>query len=210
MFNNNGAFNQYAYFDKENIQLLSGAIREKIKDYTTIASSPSRLIIHYYKRMKQEDARQLDEMLESLNLKIPVFILTINETESQSEFVFEKPSAQYKDYMPYSGRYVAMGNNTFLLCCNTRYESSRFYAKDFSFPVKIHIQCTNPDALNYANSIPELLQQVFQFSRIYWKSIRQQNLPVSTLYPKMIAEIMPHFAQIGVTENIPSDRLWFL
>lgn len=210
VFSNTGSFNQYAYFDKENVQLLSGAIREKITEYTALASVPSRLIIHYYKRMKREDALQLDQMLESLHLNIPVFIITVNETESQSEFVFEAPTPKYGEYMPYSGRYVSLGHNTFLLCCNTRYESSRFYAKDYSFPVKLYIQCTNPDALNYGNTIQELLQQVYQFSRIYWKSVRQQNLPVTILYPKMIAEIMPHFSQTGVTTNVPSNRLWFL
>lgn len=210
VFNNTGAFNQYAYFEKENITLLTGAIRDKIKEYTNKATSPSRIVIHYYKRMRKKDAEYLHNILLTLKLEIPIIVLTINETESKSEFVFEAPTPAYSEYMPYSGRYVSLGNNIYLMCNNTRYENSRAQTKDFAFPVKIYIQCTDPDALSYGNTIQDLLIQAYQFSRIYWKSVRQQNLPVTILYPKMIAEIMPHFRQSGVSENIPTNRLWFL
>jgi hypothetical protein len=55
----------------------------------------------------------------------------------------------------------------------------------------------------------ELIDQVYQFSRMYWKSISQQNLPVTTIYPEMVAEIYPHFE----AENLPvfgKKNLWFL
>jgi hypothetical protein len=41
--------------------------------------------------------------------------------------------------------------------------------------------------------VRELIDQVYQFSRMYWKSISQQSLPVTTLYPEMVAEMYPHF-----------------
>jgi hypothetical protein len=41
--------------------------------------------------------------------------------------------------------------------------------------------------------VKELIDQVYQFSRIYWKSVKQQGLPVTIKYPEMIAEIIPHF-----------------
>jgi hypothetical protein len=51
-----------------------------------------------------------------------------------------------------------------------------------------------------------------QFDRclhMYWKSISQQNLPVTTKYPEMVAEIYPHFQE----DNLPDfgkSNLWFL
>jgi hypothetical protein len=44
---------------------------------------------------------------------------------------------------------------------------------------------------------------------MYWKSISQQNLPVTTKYPEMVAEIYPHFQE----DNLPDfgkSNLWFL
>ena len=206
MFNNVGAFNQYAYFDENSIEILAGAIQQKIEDFTKIEENPSRLIIHYYKQINKEEEQVIDSILEELNLNIPVYVLNINETESESVFVFDTASA---DRMPISGRYVALGNDNYLLCNNIRYENARFMVKDFAFPIKIHIHCKTPNALTQPVKL-ELLQQVYQFSRIYWKSVAQQNMPVTIMYPKMLAEIMPHFKQQGVTEHIPTNRLWFL
>lgn len=206
MFNNVGAFNQYAYFSENSIDILAGAIQQKIEDFTKLDESPRRLIIHYYKQMNREEEQVIDGVLEELNLDIPVYVLNINETESESVFVFDMAS---QDRMPISGRYVALGNDNYLLCNNIRYENTRYPVKDFAFPIKIHIYCKTPSALTQPIKL-ELLQQVYQFSRIYWKSVSQQNMPVTIMYPKMLAEIMPHFMQKGVTEHIPNNRLWFL
>ena len=206
VFNNVGAFNQYTYFRNDNLKMLAGAILLKIQEYTRLAESPSRLILHYYKRINKDEEHIIDEILQQLNLDIPVYILTINETESESVFVFDQADT---NLMPISGRYVALGNDNYLLCNNIRYENTRYPVKDFAFPIKIHIYCKTPNALTPQIKL-ELLTQVYQFSRIYWKSVSQQNIPVTILYPKMIAEIMPHFRQKGVTEYIPQNRLWFL
>lgn len=206
MFNNVGAFNQYAYFSENRIEILAGAIQQKIEDFTRIDESPRRLIIHYYKQINKEEEQVIDAVLEELNLDIPVYILNINETESESVFVFDMA---YPDRMPISGRYVVLGDDNYLLCNNVRYENNRSNIKDFAFPVKIHIHCKTSNALTQPVKL-ELLQQVYQFSRIYWKSVSQQNMPVTIMYPKMLAEIMPHFRQQGVTEHIPTNRLWFL
>ena len=55
----------------------------------------------------------------------------------------------------------------------------------------------------------ELIDQVYQFSRMYWKSVRQQNLPVTIKYPEMVAEMLPHFDGNEIPE-FGKDNLWFL
>jgi hypothetical protein len=44
---------------------------------------------------------------------------------------------------------------------------------------------------------------------MYWKSVSQQNLPGTTNYPKMMAEIFPHFQGSKIPEFGKND-LWFL
>lgn len=205
VFQNNGTFNEYTYFSQHDIQVLAGAIEEKIIEYTKIYQPPKKLIIHYYKRMKEKDAKHITDMLNQLQLDIPVYVITINETESESVFVFDTANPEL---MPYSGRYVSLGNNDYLMCNNTRYDNSDGRPDSYPFPVKIHIHCNDADALQL-NNIQQLLQQVYQFSRIYYKSVKQQNLPVSILYPKMIAEIMSQFIQQGAANNV-NNCLWFL
>ena len=56
--------------------------------------------------------------------------------------------------------------------------------------------------------IGELIDQVYQFSRMYWKSISQQNLPVTTIYPEMVAKIFPYFDREELPE-FGKKNLWF-
>jgi hypothetical protein len=50
---------------------------------------------------------------------------------------------------------------------------------------------------------------VYQFSGIYWKSVKQQNLPVTVKYPEMVAKIFPHFDGNEIPD-FGKDNLWFL
>ena len=99
-----------------------------------------------------------------------------------------------------------------MLCNNTRYEESIFNAIDgFPFPVKLKIHCPNDHTLQTdSNIIAGLIDQVYQFSRIYWKSVKQQNLPVTIKYPEMVAQIAPHFSGGDIPQNIGKNNLWFL
>ena len=115
--------------------------------------------------------------------------------------------------MPYSGTWVNLGpskeGHRYLLCNNTRYENARFNAMDgFPFPVKLTIACPNRHDEIETPVIQQLIDQVYQFSRIYWKSVKQQGLPVTIKYPEMIAEIMPHFTDKTVYTG--NNCLWFL
>lgn len=219
-FDNTGVFNDYSYFQKSELDELVGAIKMEIIKYSSVNSQPNRLIIHYYKKVsRKKEFKKVEDMLHSLNLDIPVYIVTINKTESEDIVLFDEEST-YDDYngkvvslMPYSGKWVNLGpskeGHRYLLCNNTRYEGCRFSPMDgFPFPVKLTIACPNCDDEIPTPIVHELIDQVYQFSRIYWKSVKQQGLPVTIKYPEMIAEIMPHFND--PTVYIDNKCLWFL
>ena len=164
-------------------------------------------------------------MLHSLNIDVPVYIVTINKTESEDIVLFDEESTyssynyqtgqseSVKSLMPFSGRWVNLGpskeGHRYLLCNNTRYEGEKFSVMDgFPFPVKLTIACPNRDDEIDTPVVQQLIDQVYQFSRIYWKSVKQQGLPVTIKYPEMIAEIMPHFTDKTVYTK--SNCLWFL
>ena len=44
---------------------------------------------------------------------------------------------------------------------------------------------------------------------MYWKSIKQQNLPVTIKYPEMVAQIFPHF-EGDKLPDFGKNNLWFL
>ena len=75
--------------------------------------------------------------------------------------------------------------------------------------IKLKIYCTQSELVEDIKTVKELIDQVYQFSRMYWKSVRQQNLPVTIKYPEMVAEMLPHFDGNEIPE-FGKDNLWFL
>ena len=221
-FDNTGAFNSYRYFSKSQVKELMGSMEEALVEYASLNDKPERLIIHYYKQVSRKNEFQpIEDMLHSLNLDIPVYIITVNKTESEDAVVFDLNSTylnlrqeEMQSLMPHSGTYVNLGKTRegrfrYLLCNNTRYADGRFSPTDgFPFPIKLTINCNAAAGEPDSQAMKTLIGQVYQFSRIYWKSVKQQGQPITVSYPAMIAEIMPHFDNPGIYTD--ANCLWFL
>lgn len=134
--------------------------------------------------------------------------VTINKTESKELLGFDTADAD--NLMPYSGTIVKVGWTEYLLFNNTRYDvNSKPAQKEYHFPVKIALSCTVDGMLDDMNLVEQLIDQVYQFSRMYWKSTNQQSLPVTIKYPEMVAEIYPHFHHDKLPD-FGKENLWFL
>jgi hypothetical protein len=208
-FNNLGSFNSFDYFMRHETDILAGCIASKVKEYASVNKSPDRLIIHFYKKLSQKELEPIERALQELELPnpIPIYIITINKTEAEDIVAFD---LDYAELMPESGTYINIGENKYLLYNNTRYEGSTVSKTDgYPFPVKLAIDCTDKSKLKDVNIINELIDQVYQFSRMYWKSVRQQNLPVTIKYPEMVAQIAPYFEGNDIP-HYGKNNLWFL
>jgi len=138
---------------------------------------------------------------------LPTTAAWTNKTESKELLAFDMSS---KDLMPLSGSMVKVGKFDYLLFNNTRYyETSKGANREYHFPLKIAFVCSKPELLEDQALIPELMDQVYQFSHMYWKSVSQQSLPVTIKYPEMVAQIYPHFQNEKLPE-FGQKNLWFL
>jgi hypothetical protein len=206
-FENNGKFTRFEYFLKDEVELLAGSIASAIKEFATVNSDPDRLIIHFYKEMSEREFIPIMEKLENLELHIPVCIITVFKTESEDIVAFD---TSWPQLMPLSGTFINIGSNQYLLFNNTRYsEVTRSKPDGFPFPIKIKMQCSEPGLLKETKTVNELIDQVYQFSRMYWKSVKQQNLPVTIKYPEMVAQIAPNFKGNEIPDY-GKRNLWFL
>jgi len=171
---------------------------------------PERLIIHYRNDKKNKDAKFIADMLFRLDLKLKLFIITISKTKADT-IVFDGTN----DKMPLSGTIIPLNSNEFLLYNNSKYKEGD--PCDYLFPIKVKIEkinfdrnSTERDASKITESeATEMLNHVYQFSRMYWKSVKQQNLPVTVKYPEMIARIVPHFSDAELPP-FGKTNLWFL
>lgn len=209
-FSNDGHFQSFNCYSAHSTTMLAGSIRDAVENFVEKNNSVERLVIHFYKRMSRKDLKPILEVLYSLNLgDIPVIVVTVNKTESRDLVIFDK-ACPSNNMIPNSGTFVNIGRNQFLLCNNTRYGITMPGSRDgYPFPVKLNIQSTDEKLLENSKLINDLIDQVYQFSRMYWTSVTQQNLPVTVKYPEMVAEKYPHFE----SNNIPDfgkENLWFL
>ncbi|MEW2921860.1 Piwi domain-containing protein [Muricauda sp. ANG21] len=206
-FSNNGRFNRFECFQQDQTKELAGSIIRVVKEYAALNPEIKRLVIHFYKTMGRAELEPIENGLKRLGLSIPVFIVSINKTETSDIVAFD---LNWKDLMPLSGTYINIGYNKFLLFNNTRYSNNGFNFHDgYPFPIKLKIYCTQKELVDDFKTVRELIDQVYQFSRMYWKSVRQQNLPVTIKYPEMVAEMLPHFDGNEIPE-FGKDNLWFL
>lgn len=206
-FSNNGKFKNFEYFLKSEVKLLAGSIADKVADYAALYDRPERIIIHFYKTMSKNEMDAIIKELEKLGGSYTIFIVSINKTEAEDIVAFDENS---EDRMPIGGTYIRIGESKYLLFNNNRREGAKVSVFDgFPFPVKMKIQCTTPERLKDSAEIKELIVQVYQFSRLYFKSVSQQNLPVTIKYPEMVAEIAPHFLDPDIPDY-GKDKLWFL
>lgn len=206
-FQNNGLFRKFEYFNQNETELLAGSISTAIRDFTSV-SKADKVVIHFYKEMSYEELKPIIERMNKLDLKVPLYILNINKTESEDIIAYD---LNWGDkLMPVSGTYIRIAENQFLLFNNARYPSDRFYSDTdgYPFPIKIKISSPDHDAFEDVEVIEELLTQVYQFSRLYWKSLRQQNVPITIKYPEMVAQIAPRFEN-GFPKEA-KNTLWFL
>lgn len=210
-FENNGKFRQFEYFTKNSTKLLAGNIAEAVQDFVDKYGVVERLIIHFYKKISQEEIEPIEIALSNLKLgyDIPIFIVYIVRTDSGSLFAFDQ---SFKFLMPYSGTYMHIGKHQYLLFNNSRQpnDTSGFDPRDgFPFPIKMALYCNKMDELEKPENVNMLITQVYQFSRMYWRSLFQQGMPVTIRYPELVADVAPHFENPGIPDNA-KDSLWFL
>lgn len=206
-FSNNGHFRGFECHPATDTFMLAGDIGKAVRKFKSDNADVKRLIIHFYKSMSKAELEPIEKELDELNLDIPIIIVSINKTESKDFVVFDTNSTHT---MPISGTFIKTGWNEYLLCNNTRYGlSATEKIESYPFPIKLKLKATDETILDDSKTTKAIVDQVYQFSRMYWKSVKQQNIPVTILYPEMVAEIFPHF-DIQELKQFGKDNLWFL
>lgn len=205
-FKNDGTF---CNFDAQKVEGTS-KLASFIKDALNAASSSEvdlkRLVVHFYKEMSEEEEKEIVRALATQGINLPYVVLSIT---TDSDYI--PYDLSFNGTMPVSGTCIKLRNGHYVLCNNTRYSNS-VGAKidDFPLPISIKISKTNDDRISEEDE-RLLIDQVYQFSRMYWRSIKQKGVPVTVLYSKKFAEFSSHAEGLERLNNDTVKRsLWFL
>lgn len=207
-FTNDGTFLGFDAHRSDCVQDLGGFFERAIRRFVSTQESISRVVIHYFKKMSRAEENELRKALMRLDLQVPYIVVTISEESSREYVLFDD---SYSGKMPRSGTCVMLKHGEYLLCNNTRYhERTSARIDDFPFPLRISISRTSAPSLD--DSVTQkLIDQVYQFSRMYWRSVKQRAAPVTILYSQRIAELVASFPEQEIPDSdAAKNTLWFL
>jgi hypothetical protein len=206
-FDNQGIIKQVRGFKGESVGNICDVLISSINEYKqkNNEASVNKIVIHYYKTLSNEENKKINETIKnSLGPEFSFAIVEINDTKTTVDLCFD---LNYESLMPQSGTYIRLRRNEYLLFNNLRYwEKPINPINQEEYPVKLKIY----DPLNSFDH-NELISQVYEFSRLYWKSLKQKAQPVTTIYSKLIAEYIAHFENNSLTDNeISKSTVWFI
>lgn len=209
-FKEDGTFHKFDSFQNDSLKSIGSALKANIETVLRQEElNVGKLVIHFYKTLNDEEADEIEKALRFFNLNIPYVVLTINDSKSK-DFVFF--DTMYDKIMPVSGTIIELRyRSEYLLSNNMRHDETQFYnIYQYPFPLKIKINKSD-NVLHDVFDTKQLLDQVYSFSRIYWKSIGQASLPVTISYSKIVADLAAHFPDNRLPENpVAHSNLWFL
>lgn len=205
-FSNDGQLGKTFGFPETNsekalIENLKSAIDQYISQKE---SPPERLVIHYYKPQSGKEQKSIEDLIQKeLRLNIPFAIVEINDRKSQMDICFDK---DFSMGMPESGTYVRVNKTEYLLFNNTRYQKNPLRSVAEELPIKIAIHFADTGGFSHR----DLISQVYEFSRLYWKGLKQRSQPATTIYSKLIAEFTANYNGELPNNDTVNNTPWFL
>ncbi len=203
-FDNEGKLGRVHGFPQSDSRGVIRHLKRAILQYSKDFGDPDRLVIHYYKPPQEKELKNIEFLLkDELNLPTPFAVVEVNDSKTKMEICFD---TEYSMGMPESGTYVKVGRDEYLLFNNNRYQKNPVRRIEEELPIKVKISFADTGGFHHK----ELITQVYEFSRIYWKGLKQQSQPVTTKYSKMIADFSSKFGG-EIPDNFVAQKTpWFI
>lgn len=207
-FDNSGIIKQVNGFKNDNIEQICEELVEFLKVYQKNqhdSETTNKIVIHYYKTLSNKETKIINETIKNkLGSYFAFAVVEINDTKTTIDLGFD---LGYESLMPQSGIYVNLKPGEYLLFNNLRYWEkpiNPINQEELSVKLRIYDPYNNFDK-------NELISQVYEFSRLYWKSLKQKAQPVTTIYAKLVAEYIAHFENNELpSSEIAKKTVWFI
>ncbi len=204
-FDNEGILQNIDFSTSNSIDAIVNHLSNAINKFKNENNSIENLVIHFYKPLNEKENKQIEKSLtNSFGNNLAFCVVEINDTKTSTDLCFD---LEYQRYMPQSGIYVKLKPNEYLLFNNLRYwEQPQNPIRQEEYPVKLKIYDPSKSFNHH-----ELISQVYEFSRLYWKSLKQKAQPVTTIYSKLVAEYMANFGLEDIPDNkVAKNTVWFV
>lgn len=203
-FSPKGVFRGFDYFADNETYSISALLEEALRRYVAQVGKPKRLIIHYYKTISKREFEPVRRMIHSFGADIPVFVVEIKSNAVVHSFVGDTGNATG---LPADGSVFRVGKLSYLLYINGF--DGQGDPKHQPMPMHCQLKASDNALLEDHALVMELLGQVYHFSKLHWRSIKQSPLAVTVDYPRLLVSHTTWFDGHSLPEKV-KGMPWFL
>ncbi|TNE70793.1 hypothetical protein EP331_11180 [bacterium] len=203
-----GMIHHHEVFQDQEQDELMGMLHHSIRKALTGNPDTKSLIIHVLRQVSQKELRPLYAMLKSLKVKVPVYVVSINEGSNRQVFALNNRKAHG---LLRSGTVIQQNQRQYLAFVND-YIQETDEPKRFLFPVVMQVTQLDFKEGNYASVDKEianrLIEHAIQLARLNFQTVLTQPLPISVLAAKRIAEQMAYM-ESTVFPRLDRKQQWY-
>jgi hypothetical protein len=204
-FDNHGNLKRtFSFPEKDSSNEIIRELKNAVTSFLVENVQVERIVIHYHKSLSGGEKERIDTLLKNeLKISVPYAVVEINDTKSRIELAFDPG---YNFQMPISGSFVRLSKKEYLLFNNNRFKEVAPVGVKDELPLKIKIHFADESGFSHK----ELIEQVYEFSRLIWKGLKQRSQPATCFYAHEIARFKAH-AKTPIPENrITQTTPWII
>lgn len=194
-FDNHGNLKRtFSFPESESATAIVHELKNAVNSFLEENDEIDRIVIHYHKSLSKEEKGSIDKLLKKeFAISVPYAVVEINDTKSRLELAFDP---NYNFGMPISGSFVRLSKKDYLLFNNNRFKEVAPVGVKDELPLKIKIHFADESGFSHK----ELIEQVYEFSRLIWKGLKQRSQPATCYYAREIARFKSK-STLAIPEN---------
>ncbi len=175
---------------------ISEIIQEN-KDY-------KKIIFHIPQKINKEDIALIEDALTKSDENIELSIIKINDKSDFIGFNLEKNSL-----VPYESSFVKISHREYLIWTEGLNFHNSKALKRYGHPLHITFYYSNKEESFKRHKA--YLQDILNLSGANYRGFNAKSLPVSSFYPKLIADFSKHFKELNLKLTTKdTEKPWFL
>ncbi len=180
------------------------AITNSISEILQENDSYKKIIFHIPQKLNKDEIKTIEQILSEAGNDVELSIIKINDKSDFIGFNLGKNSL-----VPFESSYVQISDMQYLLWTEGLNFHNSKAIKSYGNPLHIDFHYSN-QADSFKNN-KAYLQDILNLSGANYRGFNAKSLPVSSFYPKLIADFSKHFKELNlnlITKD--TEKPWFL
>ncbi|MFW5983466.1 MAG: Piwi domain-containing protein, partial [bacterium] len=190
--------------DETNRSKFIKGITKSISEIIMENKEYKKIIFHIPQKINKGEIKTIENILEKAARNIELSIIKINDKSDFIGFNLQKNSL-----VPYESSYVQISDKQYLIWTEGLNFHNSKAIKRYGNPLHIDFHYSNQS--DSFKDHKAYLQDILNLSGANYRGFNAKSFPVSSFYPKLIADFSKHFKELNlnlITED--TSKPWFL